>query len=344
MLDTVKLCLDDFDVEPGADIQLQPSAINHASGEHGTEYPLWRNGKFQVRGAKAFHNGEKINVTFNPRREQPGEQALCIVQFSVPKVANGSNFYPTDANGTNEALNTVGKYLHDIGIKTNIERATVGRLDAAKTEAMREPFAGYTPVLSRLEGKRAQRRDYGSTMLWGNTQWEICGYDKREEMSRAKLRTDGLPANALRMELRAMKAQKVRSLFGLRTVRELRDGLDHVRDVYRSEMEKQLFKHELPEATLLSRAELVEQLTAAKEGSRFWFQTWLQAWAMEQLAPEAAALKDAVRQVADNRETANRVCRQIEQGEREGLALRAVGPSKRTWGDLYNELRDKVLA
>jgi hypothetical protein len=209
---------------------------------------------------------------------------------------------------------------------------------------MREPFEGYAPVLGRLQGKRAQRRDYGSTMLWGNTQWEICGYDKREEMRRAKLRTDGLPPNSLRMELRALKAQKVRSLFGLRTVAELRDGLDHVRQVYRSEMEKQLFKHELPEESSLSRGDLVEQLTACKEGSRFWFGAWVTAWAMEQLAPEAAALKDAVRQVAPDRQTGNRICRQIEQAEREGMALRQVGPSRRTWGDLYNELRDKVLA
>jgi hypothetical protein len=217
-------------------------------------------------------------------------------------------------------------------------------LDAAKTEAMREPFAGYGPVLSRLEGKRAMRRDYGSTMLWGNTRWEICGYDKREEMRRAKLRLDGLPPNALRMELRALKAAKVRELFGLKTVAELRDALDHVRAVYRSEMEKQLFKHELPEESLLSRADLVQQLTACKEGGRFWFRAWVEAWAMEQLAPEAAALKDAVRQVAETRQVANRIVRQIEQAEREGMALRQVGPSRRTWGDLYNELRDKVLS
>jgi hypothetical protein len=181
-------------------------------------------------------------------------------------------------------------------------------------------------------------------MLWGNTRWEICGYDKCEEMRRAKLRVDGLPRNSLRMELRALKAAKVRELFGLRTVAELRDGLDHVRQVYRSEMEKQLFKHELPEESLLSRSDLVEQMTAAREGSRFWFRAWLEAWAMEQLAPEAAALKDAVRQVAETRQVGNKIVRQIEQAEREGMALRQVGPSRRTWGDLYNELREKVLA
>jgi hypothetical protein len=344
MLDTLKLSLDDFEVLPGADLELSSATVNTGTGVMGTEYPLWKNGRYEVRGVKAFHNGERVAITVKPRREAPGSQALCVVQFSVPKVAGGGNYHPADANATQEALNTVGKYLSDVGIKTNLERATVGRLDAAKTEAMREPFAGYVPVLSRLQGKRAMRRDYGSTMLWGNTRWEICGYDKREEMRRAKLRVDGLPPNPLRMELRAMKAAKVREMFGLKTVAELRDALDHVRQVYRSELEAQLFKHELPEETLLSRAELVEQLTAARDGSHRWFTAWLQAWAMEQLAPEAAALKDAVRLVAPDRQTANRICRQIEQGEREGMALRQVGPSRRTWGDLYNELRDKVLS
>ncbi len=344
MLDTVKLCLDDFEVQPDADLELSSATVNTGTGELGAEYPLWRNGKLTVRGTKAFHNGERVNVTFNPRREAPSEQALCIVQFSVPKVASGGNYYPTDARGTQEALNTVGKYLDGIGIRTNLERATVGRLDAAKTESMREPFEGYTPVLSRLQGKRAQRRDYGSTMLWGNTQWEICGYDKREEMSRAKVSVAGLPANPLRLELRALKSQKVRSLFGLRTVAELRDGLDHVRDVYRSELEKQLFKHELPDESPLSRAGLVEQVAAVEETEHRWLDAFLKMVAMDVLAPEADALKFAIRQVAKNRETANRCCRQVDQLAREALALREVAPARRTWGSLYDELREKVLS
>lgn len=340
----MKLCLDDFQVQPDADLQLQSATVNTGTGEMGASYPLWRNGKLTVRGAKAFHNSERVNVTFNPRREAPGEQALCIVQFSVPKVASGGNYYPTDAAGTQEALNTVGKYLHGIGIHTNLERATVGRLDAAKTESMREPFAGYLPVLSRLEGKRARRRDYGDTMLWGNTRWEACAYDKLEEMRHLKLRTDGLPPNSLRMELRALKAAKVREMFGLKTVSELRDALDHVREVYRSEMEKQLFKHELPDESPLSRTNLVEQLAAYKEVERFWLRAWMEARVMEQIAPQAAALKDAVRQVAETRQVGNKMVRQIEQWERESLALQKIGPSSRSWGELYNELRDKVLS
>lgn len=344
MLDTMKLTLEEYEVQPGAELELQPPPVNTASGELGAEHVLWRNGKYEVRGVKAWHNGERINITLKPRREAPGTQALAIVQFSVPKVATGSNYYPCDHKGTEAALDAVGKYLADVGIKTNLERATVGRLDAARTETMREPFAGYAPVLGRLQGKRTQRRDYGSTYLWGNTRWEACAYDKLEEMRHLKLSTAGLPANSLRMELRALKAAKVREMFGFKSVAELREGLDHVREVYRSQMEAQLFRHELPEDSMLSRSDLVQQLEAAREMSPRWFTAWFRAWGMQQLAQDADALKYAVRQVAPTRATAHRIIREIEQGEREALALQKVGPSRRTWGELYEELREKVLA
>jgi hypothetical protein len=344
MLDTLKLTLEEFEVEPRAEIELQPASINAGSGEMATEHVLWRIGGREVRGMKAWHNSERINITFNPRREAPGTQALCILQFSVPKVATGGNYYPCDFRGTQAALEAVQKHLDDVGIRANLKRATVGRLDAAKTVEAREPFAGYAPVLSRLQGKRTERRDYGNMFLWGNTRWEAAFYDKLEEMRRLKLRVDGLPPNSVRAELRALKAAKVREMFQIERAGELVANLDHIRNTYRVQMEAQLFRHELPEDPLLSRADLVEQLTEARERSHHWFRAWFRAWGMQQLARDAEALKFAVRQVAPDRQTANRIIRDIEQGEREGLALQKIGPSSRTWGALYDELREKVLA
>lgn len=344
MLDTLKLNLEEFEVMPGAELVLQPASINAGSGAIAQEYVLWRSNGREVRGVTAWHNSERINITLNPRREAPGTQAVCLVSFSVPKVAHGGNYYPTDHKGTVAALQAVQKHLDDVGIKCNVQRAAIGRLDAAQTMTMREPFAGYAPVLSRLKGKRVQQVQLGTTFRWGNTRWETCAYDKLEELRHLKQSVAGLPPNSLRMELRALKAAKVREMFGFSTVAELLDGLDHVRAVYRGQMESQLFRHELPEDSVLSRADLVEQLKAAQDGSRFWYRSWLETWAMGQIAPQAEALKDAVRLVAPNRITAHRIVRQIEQAEREGMALKKVGPSSRTWGDLYGELRDKVLA
>jgi hypothetical protein len=344
MLDTLKLNLEEFEVLPGTDLQLQPPSINAGSGAIGAEHVLWRTNGREVRGVKAWHNSERFNVTLNPRREAPGTQAVCLVQFSVPKVAHGGNYYPTDHKGTVAALAAVQKHLDDIGIKCNVTRASVARLDAAKTIEGREPFSGYAPVLSRLQGKRTERRDYGNMFLWGNTRWEAAFYDKLEEMRRLKLSVAGLPAHSVRAELRALKAVKVREMFGFSTVAQLVDGLDHVRAVYREQMEAQLFRHELPADPVLSSSDLVEQLEAARDRSPYWFRAWFRAWGMQQLARDADALKQAVRLVAPNRMTAYRIIREIEQGEREGLALQKLGPSSTTWGALYDELKEKVLA
>jgi hypothetical protein len=163
-------------------------------------------------------------------------------------------------------------------------------------------------------------------------------------MRRAKVPVAGLPVNSVRAELRALKASKVRELFGIERAGELVDSLNHIRAVYRSHMEEQLFKHELPDDPALSRSDLVEQLTVCKERSRFWYRAWCMGYAMQQLARDADALKYAVRVVASDPKTARRIIKEIEQGEREGLALQQVGPSSRTWGELYDELKEKVLA
>ncbi len=344
MLDTLALVLDEYTVTSGADLQVQPPTVNAGSGELAAEHLLWRSGGREARGVKAFHNGERVAVSLKPRHEAPASQALCIVRFSVPKMATGSNYYPATPAATQTVLSDAGKYLQGIGIKTNIERATLARVDAAQTYTMREPFDGYAPVLRHLRGKRSSSREYEGMFLWGNKSWEICSYDKREEMRRLKESVAGLPANSLRMEVRGLTGKKVEAMFGLRTVAQLRDGLDVVSESYRAQLEAQLFRHELPEASSSSRADLVAQMMACKETDRFWFPRLAMLHFMAEFADDPGALKYAIRVASDNRDTANRLCRMVDQMTHEARALREVAPGKRTHGELYDELREKVLA
>jgi hypothetical protein len=344
MLDTLKLSLTDYYVSSNPDLQVQPPTVNLGTGEVVGSNLLWRSGGREVVGAKAFHNGEDVNITLRPSDNKTFTSALCLVQFSVPKVVTGSNYHATDYKGTEAALEAVQKYLDKVGIKTNVKTARVSRLDAFKTVEADEGFEAYSPVLSMLKGQRMAKRDYGTTFLWANTQSEICAYDKLEEMSRRKQSVSHLPTNSVRFEVRALKGRKVRDWLGISSAGELPQALDHVRDCYNATMQKHLFKPELSEHHVLRAKTIEAQLLQVMGTERYWFRSWLNAVALERLAPELEAVKVAIKALPASRPQRDRILRELEQARIDAAALRVLGPSKRPIGELYSELREKVLA
>ncbi len=346
MIDTLKLSLTDYKVSPGADLIVQPSSFNAATGALYSNHPLWHDGARYMEGSKAFHNGEDFNVTLKPMSPSEPGSVGCFVQFSVPKVATGDNYYATDYKGTAAALATVEKYLRDVGVRTNIKTASLSRVDAFKTVQADEPYQAYHPILSMLEGKRMSKRDYGTTFLWANTQQEICVYDKVAEMEHRRLSVLKVPANSLRFEFRMLKPRKVQNMLEMRSVADLLDGYDHVATVYQQHLHKQLFQRSVSDVARLSARQVKEELRYYKDvlGKRFWFNSWLMASGMRAVALDADALKQAVEDVAGNRETARRAFRQIEAARLDAVALEIIAPSKRPLGELYSELKSKVLA
>lgn len=343
MLDTLKLSLTDYEISSNPDLQVQPPTVNLGTGEVVGNNLLWRSDGREVIGAKAFHNGEDFNVTLRPSDNKTVASALCLVQFSVPKVATGSNYHAVDHYGTEKALEAVQRYLDKVGIKTNVRTARVSRLDAFKTVLAEESFPAYAPVLSMLKGQRMAKRDYGTTFLWANGQSEICAYDKLEEMSRRKASVADLPANSVRFEVRALKARKVRDWLGIQSAGELPDALDHVRAKYTEAMEKHLFKPELSERHVLSAKTIEAQMTYAQNKHRYGFPAFLKAYGLQQLSQDLEAVKEAIRAVYPNRATQQRMFRELDQARVDAAAMQVLGPSKRPIGELYAELREKVL-
>jgi hypothetical protein len=345
MIDTLKLSLTDYKVSPGADLIVQPSSFNAATGELCSNHPLWRDGARYVEGSKAFHNGEDFNVTLKPLSPSEPGSIGCFVQFSVPKVATGDNYYPTDYKDTAAALATVEKYLRDVGVQTNIKTASLSRLDAFKTVQADEPYQAYHPVLSMLQGQRMNKRDYGTTFLWANTVQEICVYDKVAEMEHRRVSVLKVPANSLRFEFRMLKARKVQDMLEMRSVADLLDGYDHVRTVYRQHLHKQLFQRSVSDVAMQTARQFEEQLSHYKDtlGRRFWIRDYVMAVGMRAVAADVDALKQAVKKVSGCRVTAAKACRQIEAARLDAVALEIIAPSKRPLCELYDELKSKVL-
>jgi hypothetical protein len=345
MLDTLKLSLTEYSVSSDAQFQVQPGLVDNASGELLGNNRLWSAGGHTVTGSRAWHNGEHFNITIKPNPHAPGGLPLCLVQFSVPKVATGSNFRAVDADGTSRALRAAQKYLREIGVKTKLATAAVSRLDAFRNLECVEPFAAYHPVLATLQGPRMRRRDYGRTLLWENTLQELCAYDKREEMVRNKHSVEGLPPNPLRFEARALKMQKVRAWLGIERAGQLPDALPHIEQQYREVMRKQLFKGEVSQASKLTQGQINEQLAAAKEhcGQR-WFEAWWHAVAVNALGDDLEAVKAAIHEQASTRQAALKMSKKLEDAKLDAMATSILGSSRRPLGELYTELREKVLA
>ncbi len=344
MLDTLKLSLTEYSVSSDAQFQIQPGLVDNATGELIGSSKLWTAQGRTVTGSKAWHNGESITVDIKPNTHATMGASLCLVTFSVPKVANGSNYAPADSKGTVRALRTVQKYLAEIGVKTNLKTAAVSRLDAFRVAVCSEPYDAYRPVFAMLPGQRMEHRDYGRTHLWENTLQEVCVYDKLQEMRHNKHNIDGLPPNSLRFELRALKKQKVRSMFGFLHTQDVVENLDHLERQYRVVMEKQLFKREVIQGSKLTHGQALQQLQAAKEhfGAR-WFERLLLAKGCEALGPDTEVWKAALLEEAGTRQAAHKMVKKLEAAKLDAAASSISGSSRRPLGELYTELREKVL-
>ncbi len=344
MLDTLKLSLSEYSVSSNAQLQVQPGLVDNATGELVGNTKLWCADGRTVTGSRAWHNGQDVNVTIKPNTHTTNGLSLCLVQFSVPKVALGSNYYPASSYGAARALRVVEKYLADIGIKTNLKSAAVSRLDAFRVAVCSEPFDAYQPVFATLQGRRMRRRDYGRTMLWENTLQEICAYDKLEEMRSNKHSVEGLPPNSLRFEIRALKMQKVRAWLSFRDAGELLGNLDHVEHQYRAAMEKQLFKGEVTQASKLTQGQVHDQLVAVKEHyGQLRLEKYLLAVAYNALGSDIEVLKAAIAELAPSRQAAYKMNKQLEAAKLDATATCILGSSRRPLGELYTELREKVL-
>jgi hypothetical protein len=345
MLDTLKLSLTEFSVSSDAQLQVQPPTWCPATGERPNNYKLWNSDAGIVEGTRAWHNGEFVNLDIKPDTHNVGGPSRCLVQFSVPKVATGSNYHPTDHKGTAEALCSVQKYLQTIGVYAELSEAHVSRADVFKVAECEEAFEAYHPVLSMLQGQRMRKRDYGTTFLFENTVQEICVYDKLEEMRRNKRSIEGLPLNSMRFEMRALKGQKVRSWLGISTAAELVSNLDHVQAQYRVAMEKQLFKAELSERSRLTRGQVAAQMQAAQETcGRYWFDAWLRSVAINSMSDDLDAVRAAIVDVTGSRKNGYKFLSKLEAAKLDATAMKVLGSSKRPLGELYSELREKVLA
>ena len=244
MIDTLKLGFEKCEVRRDAEIQIIKPPVK-LTGQTTEGSALFRTVNGWQFGMKAYINTSEFNLTFHSMRGKP----YAFIQFSVPKVLYGRNMGEVDRQGLNVALEQVESELFDLGVYVSLKDAYLSRVDLFKDAETERPFAEYAPLFDLLELSRKQKREYGTTFLFSNTQEEVCIYDKNEEVRiKAKKAREPIPeltGNRIRCENRLMSKAKIEAALQISTAQGLLRHFDYLEEFYAANVEKYIFRKDI---------------------------------------------------------------------------------------------------
>jgi hypothetical protein len=345
MIDTLNLNAVEREILPVRHLELDTGTTNLGTGESTGNHRLGGSGKHEIIGAKAFYNAPdgSFAVTVKPAKSDP-TNILCIVTFSAPRVALGSNYTLADAETLKTALKRVESELLAVGIKTNLNAARVIRLDATKNVLSDEPFSSYYPIIDQIPKRLREKTKYGSSFLFRNTRQQISIYDKLAEMQYHDLDISKL-SQTIRFEQRWTKSEKVKTILGgMTTIGEISKNLDIVEQQYKLSMKKHIFRMDSFKPDLGTALQVEKELMFFFErGDRYWFENWQKAFGYR-FYPSQEAVIEAVNNMPINRTSIYKIKQKLYKTQMEAMALEPVIRGRKTSGQLYEELKKKVLS
>jgi hypothetical protein len=224
--------------------------------------------------------------------------------------------------------------------------AQPSRMDAFRNVVADEPYSCYAPVFKLLPGSRVEQRAYENGLLWENGRQQVSVYDKLEKMKRDKLSVAGLPPNTIRFEMRLLQSQKIKDVLSVSSARELLENYDAITTAYETTMKKQLFSYSVRDVDAMFASDLKAEISWFKENTgRNYQQHWLIGLALKHLAQRDAleTVLDVFSELEADRMKLSRIRKSMRKAHFDVEALRSTGTSTRSTGQLYNEMREKVL-
>lgn len=346
-LDTIHLQLTDYSISSENGLTIQPSPYIASTGEKVSEFPLFTdNSGREHRGSRAYLNvPDKFQLTLQPFTKTPAGIS-CFVQFSVPRVHSGNNYYSVGEEGSQAVFSIVEKELWNNGVHTDINTAGMCRVDTFKNIEPEEPFPSYAPIFNLLKMRRGVDRAYPEGFLLKNTQQQFCVYDKNAEMVKRKIDISHFPAQTMRFEHRLMNKAKVQKVYGFSSVKDLfSGGYETVKKQQVSEWKKSLFSQTVEEVISIGSSVLQEEMKYFKQRfDRNWFDWFLKSYGAHYLAQVAGVevVKLALQNFEPDRMKVWRAEKTLEQAKREIDFLKQVEGKDKSLGTLYMELQEKV--
>jgi len=342
MLDTLKVYTPDFEVKDRARVSVQPGLVDYGTGQQ-REVSLFKDelGR-DVYGQKAFVNTERYNLTIQPM----GAGVELFLQTSLPKTIHEDNYTPLTNSETEQAIDEIASDLKSRGVVVNLDNCGLSRVDLFKNVIGDNNFLSYSPLFELLQSKRQHKRDYGTTFTWSNTQREICVYDKLTEMQSRGVEIAGFTANTLRFEYRLKNSRVCERELGVSTVKNLVKNLDNLPVKYNDALSKSIFSLRVDEINILASQELQNWMQSyANLYGDTWLSRFLRDFGSYHLARMAGdeVVKIVMACVIGDRVKLWKAIRYFEQAKQD-FELSSQTDNDKTLADLYDELRQKVMA
>jgi hypothetical protein len=178
-----------------------------------------------------YLNTDKFNLDIDNRGLR--------LHFSIPKVAEGINFYPVGVVTAKEVFESIMKEVKEVGIKLPNEDLKVMRLDMFKNVELEYPYGCYGDVLRLLQLKRTNRKEYEEGYLLHNSQRELCFYNKVKEIEKSYgagvLKQYGIDGDYMRGEIRLLKHNEVKK-YEIVTIKDVFQNWYDLEGIYKQFM------------------------------------------------------------------------------------------------------------
>jgi len=385
MIDTIKLNLVDVSIKKSAQLRVQPGLIDVHSGEIINEHDLFINEQGElIRGSKAYLNDEKFNLTIFPSHEADPDAGYhrlrkkkllkvftrdelleedfddnyesngIFVQASIPRLRSENNFKSLNAADEKQSLIFLEKQLREAGIKCNIWNSELSRIDSFANLKTDYSFYSYTPLFNLMQCSRKKAVEWnGETYLWKNGSQQLMCYDKELEIENKIKRKNKehkikfASGNIVRIENRYLKKRKIRDNLELIKLGDLYKNYDVLKDDFKNEISRNIFKYELPDIDLLTNDSIKNEMLIIKNiYSRNWFQKYLMLKGVQSIIK--ATDINSIFEVFESIESRSGIGMKKSRLKKMISEMKMILPennqcSYKTNRELYNELKTKFF-
>jgi hypothetical protein len=215
--------------------------------------------------------------------------AGIFVQLSLPRYNNKTNYQALSIPEEKTILNKLEKDLKDkAGIKCNVWNSYLSRIDTFSNLYTEENFNSYSNLFQVLNASRLEKFEYANeTFLYKNNERQICIYNKIAEMIN-KIKDKNvyglIPANVMRIENRYIKKRKIQSALSFNNLKDLYSNYDYLKESYRSDIEKTIFKYDVTEVERMTGKFIKEDMAYFYgKQSRQWLSNYLKMFGVASL-------------------------------------------------------------
>jgi hypothetical protein len=295
-----------------------------------------------------------------PWKRYYNEPGLFSVTIEEPKGLQVI-FNPSKINGTLQekpinhlepnmeqirtATDIVFSHLEQAGITADYNQMKVSRIDITQDTTTDHVTETYFPALSILGGSRLKKRNEPTTYYHGNSQRQICTYDKTSHIFDLTNGNGIIEPNTTRMEVRALNSRETAKILNVNRFNDvLQITTDNLRNIYTGNLKTNLF-HLNPHSSNMPASITPEQTNKLIHyfGGYREFNKIIQKSALLEYYRTPERMKQALAQAGMKRAGINKLLKSSQQAVVKKSYIESYRNTSTTM-ELLNELRYKFTA